>query len=155
MLAAAVPAGTAILYACLGELVCERAGVIDLGVEGMMLMGALGSVALAIWSGSAWVGVVGAIIAGGAMAAIHAALTISLRANQVVSGLALTIFGGDLSAYPGRDLAGDALPDTFSKISIPLVSDIPRLGTILFKQYALVYCSCRFSGFWCFEHGRA
>jgi simple sugar transport system permease protein len=141
VLAAAIPAGTAILYACLGELLCERAGVLNLGVEGMMLMGALGGVAFTIWTGNVWAGVAGAMFVGGAMASIHALLTVSLRANQVVSGLALTLFGSGLSAYLGRDLAGDPLPDVFSKLAIPVLSDIPRLGTILFNQNALVYVS--------------
>jgi ABC-type uncharacterized transport system permease subunit len=141
VLAAAIPAGTAHLYACLGELLCERAGVLNLGVEGMMLMGALGGVAVTIWTGNAWLGLLGAIAVGAAMASIHAVLSISLRANQVVSGLALTIFGGGLSAYLGRSLAGDPLPDDFRRITIPLLGEIPRLGTILFKQDALVYCS--------------
>jgi simple sugar transport system permease protein len=141
VLAAAIPAGTAILYACLGELLCERAGVLNLGVEGMMLMGALGGFAVSQWTGNAWVGAMGALVAGGAMAVIHAVLTISLRANQVVSGLALTIFGTGLSAYLGRNLAGETPKDEFSKLAIPLLSDVPRLGTILFKQDALVYVS--------------
>src|SRR3954465_16026382 len=88
VLAAAIPAGTAILYACLGELLSERAGVINLGVEGMMLMGALGGVAVTIWTGSAWIGVLGAMLAGALLASLHAVVTVVLRANQVVSGLA-------------------------------------------------------------------
>lgn len=141
VLAAAIPAGTAILYACLGELLCERAGVLNLGVEGMMLMGAMAGVAVTTWTDNAWAGLLGATAAGAAMASIHAILTISLRANQVVSGLALTIFGGGLSAYLGRGLSGKAIPDDFRRLAVPLLSDIPRLGTILFKQNALVYCS--------------
>src|SRR3954465_12136017 len=101
VLAAAVPAGTAILYACLGELLCERAGVLNLGVEGMMLMGALGGVAVTIWTHEVWLGLAGALLAGAAMSSLHAVLAITLRANQVVSGLALTLFGGGLSAYLG------------------------------------------------------
>jgi simple sugar transport system permease protein len=141
VLAAAVPAGTALLYACLGELLCERAGILNLGVEGMMLMGALGGFAASQWAGNVWVGALGALAVGGLMASIHAILTISLRANQVVSGLALTIFGGGLSAYLGRNLAGERPEDRFSKLAIPVLSDIPRLGTILFNQDALVYIS--------------
>src|SRR3954447_260508 len=105
VLAAAVAAGTAILYACLGELITERAGVLNLGVEGIMLMGALSGVMACVWTGSAWVGAVegggvggvgagggggggvAALFAGPAMAAIHALLCVGLRANQVVSGL--------------------------------------------------------------------
>src|SRR5687768_6117347 len=96
VLAAAIPAGTAILFACLGELLSERAGVLNLGVEGMMLMGALGGFATSQWTESAWLGALAALAVGGALATIHAVLTVSLRANQVVSGLALTLFGGGL-----------------------------------------------------------
>ena len=141
VLSAAIPAGTAILYACLGELITERAGILNLGVEGMMLMGALAGVAFTIWTGTAWLGVAGAMLAGAAMASLHAILTIPLRANQVVSGLALTLFGGGLSAFLGRNLVGDPLPDRFSDVDIPLLADIPRVGEILFEQSALVYIS--------------
>jgi general nucleoside transport system permease protein len=141
VLSAAIPAGTAILYACLGELISERSGILNLGVEGMMLMGALGGVAATMWTGTAWVGVLGAIGAGAAMASLHAILTVGIRANQVVSGLALTLFGGGLSAFLGRNLVGDPLPDKFSSVSIPLLGDIPKVGEILFDQDPLVYVS--------------
>ncbi|MGH2534804.1 MAG: ABC transporter permease [Thermomicrobiales bacterium] len=144
VLAAAIPAGTAILYACLGELLCERAGVLNLGVEGMMLMGALGGFAFCNWTGSAWVGAAGALLVGGAMASIHAFLTITLRANQVVSGLALTLFGAGLSAYLGAGLVGQRPPESFGDIDVPLLAGIPRLGEILFQQDALVYLSFAF-----------
>ncbi len=140
-LAAAIPAGTAILYACLGELLSERAGVLNLGVEGMMLMGALGGFAASQWSGSAWIGALAALVVGGAMATIHALLTVTLRANQVVSGLALTLFGGGLSAFLGQDLVGQTPKDAFHKLAAPGLAEIPRLGTILFRQDALVYAS--------------
>ena len=141
VLTAAIPAGTAILYACLGEVISERAGILNLGVEGMMLMGALGGVALTIWTGSVWIGVFGAIFAGAAMALLHALLSVGLRANQVVSGLALTLFGGGLSAFLGRNLVGDPLPDKFSRVAIPVLSEIPELGGILFRQDPLTYGS--------------
>lgn len=141
VLTAAIPAGTAILYACLGEILAERSGVINLGVEGMMLTGALGAVAVTIWTGSAWIGVLGALAAGAAMASLHAVLVVGLRANQVVSGLALTLFGGGLTAFLGRDLVGRPMPDKFSRVAIPLLSDIPKIGEILFRQDPLVYLS--------------
>lgn len=141
VLAAAVPAGTAILYACLGELLAERAGVLNLGVEGMMLVGALAGFATCYWTEQAWLGVPAALLAGGAMAAIHAVVTISLRANQVVSGLALTLFGTGLSAYLGQDLVGKPAPDSFHRLEVPLLGSIPEVGDILFRQDALVYCS--------------
>jgi simple sugar transport system permease protein len=141
VLAAAIPAGTAILYACLGEILCERAGVLNLGVEGMMLMGALAGFAACYHSENAYVGALAALIVGGAMASIHAFLTITLRANQVVSGLALTLFGTGLSSYLGQSLAGKPAPDRFNDIAIPLLGDIPRIGDIFFQQSALVYFS--------------
>jgi simple sugar transport system permease protein len=144
VLAAAIPAGTAILYAAMGEVFCERAGVLNLGVEGMMLMGALGGFAFMNWTGSAWIGAAGALLTGAAMALIHATLTILLQANQVVSGLALTLFGTGLSAYLGRDLVGIPAKDRFRDLRVPLVGDIPRVGDILFHQNALVYISFAF-----------
>ena len=141
VLAAAVAAGTAILYACLGELVAERAGVLNLGIEGIMLMGALAGVAGCLWSGSAWVGAGLALAAGAAMAGIHALLTVGLRANQVVSGLALTIFGAGLSAFLGRDIVGLPPPDSFRRMDIPILADLPAFGRILFQQSVLVYVS--------------
>jgi len=139
VLAAAIAGGAAILYAALGEVFAERAGVLNLGVEGMMLVGALGGVAVCTWTGSAVVGALGAILFGALLAAVHAFLTISLRANQVVSGLALTLFGQGATAYLGASLVGAPPPDRFSKLAIPVLSDIPRLGEILFRQDLLVY----------------
>jgi ABC-type uncharacterized transport system permease subunit len=147
VLAAAVAAGTAILYACLGELITERAGVLNLGIEGIMLMGALAGSAGCIWSGSVWVGAGLALLAGGLMSGIHALLTVGLRANQVVSGLALTIFGTGLSAFLGRDIVGLPPPDSFRRIDIPGLAQVPVLGRILFQQSALVYLSLILTAF--------
>jgi ABC-type uncharacterized transport system permease subunit len=141
ILAAAIPAGTAILYACLGEIVCERAGILNLGVEGMMLMGALGGFAVTDWTGSVWLGALAALAVGGAMAMIHAVLTVGLRANQVVSGLALTIFGSGLSAFLGAGFVGKPARAAFHPLRVPVLGDIPHLGPILFRQDALVYVS--------------
>src|SRR4029079_11865389 len=106
VLAAAISAGTAILFACLGEILCERAGVLNLGVEGMMLMGALGGFATAFWTGNAWLGALAALAVGGLLSLIHALFTITLQANQIVSGLALTLFAGGLSSFLGQPLVG-------------------------------------------------
>lgn len=139
VLAAAIASGAAILYAALGEAFAERSGVLNLGVEGMMLMGALGGFAVCFWTGSAPVGAIGAIVVGALMAGIHAVLTVSFRANQVVSGLALTIFGQGLSAYLGASLVGQPAPDRFSRLSIPVLGDISWIGPILFRQDVLAY----------------
>jgi len=139
VLAAAMMSGVAILYAGLGETLAERSGVLNLGVEGMMLMGALAGFAVCTWTGSAWIGMLGAMVMGAAMAAIHALLTVSFLANQVVSGLALTIFGGGLSSFLGTGLVGKPAPDRFAKIDLPLLGDIPWIGNILFNQNVLIY----------------
>ncbi|HEU5015935.1 MAG TPA: ABC transporter permease [Roseiflexaceae bacterium] len=139
VLAAAISAGTAILYACLGEILCERAGVLNLGVEGMMLMGALGGFAVNYWTHDPWLGVLAAMLAGGLMSLIHAVLTITLRANQVVSGLALTIFGSGLAAFLGQPLVGQPAPAAFVTTPIPVLADIPALGPIFFQQDMLTY----------------
>jgi simple sugar transport system permease protein len=141
VLAAAVATGTALLYACLGELITERAGVLNLGIEGIMLMGALSGASVCIATGSPWLGAAAALVAGGLMAAIHATLTVGLRANQVVSGLALTIFGAGLSAFLGRNIVGVPPPASFGRVEIPILADVPILGRILFQQSLLVYAS--------------
>jgi len=141
VLAAAMWSGASILYAALGEVLAERAGVLNLGVEGMMLAGALGGFAVCYWTESAWIGLFGAIVSGALMATIHAVLTVSFRANQVVSGLALTIFGGGLTAYLGASFVGKPAPDRFSRLDVPLLGDIPGIGNILFNQNILVYAA--------------
>lgn len=133
--------GTPLLFAALGELISEKAGVMNLGVEGMMLMGAVTGFAVDVYTHSQWAGILAAMIAGGIVAIIHAFLTISLRANQVVSGLALTIFGTGLSAYLGKPLIGLPAPATFKTVPIPGLSEIPWLGPILFSHDLLVYLS--------------
>jgi simple sugar transport system permease protein len=150
VLSQAVLYGTPLLYASLGELLAERSGVLNLGVEGMMLFGA----AVGFWvtqrvdgSGAAVLAlaVLAAAAAGAAMAAIHAFLTITLRASQIVSGLALTIFAGGLglSAYFGNELHLADLPakHQFASLDVLGLGDLPVVGPIVFDQSALVYVS--------------
>lgn len=139
ILSAAVSSGTPVLYAALGELVCERSGVLNLGVEGMMLVGAVSGFLAAVRTGSLAWGVAAAIIAGGCMGLIHAFMTITLKVNQVVSGLALTLFGTGLSGYLGKSVIGVPLAATFHQASIPGLSSIPVIGTVFFKHDLLVY----------------
>lgn len=141
LLAMGIVAGTPILFACLGELLTQRAGVMNLGVEGMMLVGAVSGVAASISTENQWLGLAAAVAAGGLMALIHAFLTITLRAKQEVSGLALTIFGTGLSGFVGKAYVGIPIPATFKPVEIPGLSRIPWLGEILFRQDALVYLS--------------
>ncbi len=136
--AAAIQAGTPILYATLGEILAERSGILNLGVEGMMLVGAMTGFAVSYHTGSPVAGVAAAAAAGGLMALIHAFLTVSLQANQVVSGLGLTIFGMGLSGFLGFGLVGLKTAG-FKTWALPYLGDIPILGPILFRQDALVY----------------
>ncbi|MGP9822397.1 ABC transporter permease [Salinarimonas sp. NSM] len=140
ILAATVVAGTPLLLVALGELVCERSGVLNLGQEGMMLMGAVAGFIAALTSGSLAVGVVVGIVAGMAMAMLFAFMAVTLAANQYAAGLALTIFGIGLSAFIGAGYVGQSLGG-FSRVAIPLLSDIPVLGRVLFHQDPLVYLS--------------
>ena len=150
IVAAAVLYGTPLLFAALGELLAERSGVLNLGVEGMMLVGAvMGFWAVQRFDAAEGVSLAGALavaaVAGAGMALIHAFLVITLRANQIVSGLALTIFAGaaGLSSYLGNDLnlSGSPAEHAFSGLDIAGLGDLPVLGPILFDQSALVYLS--------------
>lgn len=141
ILAAAVTAGTPILYAALGELLTERAGILNLGVEGIMLVGAVSGFIAALATGSSWWGLLAAMLAGGAVAFIHGVLSITLRANQVVSGLALTLFGTGLSGYLGKSYIGLPVPQPFRVQTLGPLSDIPFIGPILFQHDVLVYAS--------------
>ena len=136
----AVTYGTTFLYAALGEILAERAGILNLGVEGMMLTGGVFGYAVALRFG-VWPGLVGAALGGAALALIHAVLCIHLRANQIVSGLALTIFGTGLASYLGKSMVGVPLPDHFRAVTVPWLARIPVLGEALFHQTAMVYLS--------------
>lgn len=141
ILATAVTAGTPILFAALGEVLTERAGILNLGVEGMMLMGAVTGFITVVITGNLFFAVLGAMVAAGLLALVHAFLSITLKANQVVSGLALTIFGTGFSGFLGKEYVGTPVPLAFGKWEIPILSEIPFLGPILFKQDTLVYLS--------------
>lgn len=150
LVASAIVYGTPLLYAALGELLAERSGVLNLGVEGMMLMGGvMGFWAVQSFAGPAWLVLTAAVgvaaLAGAAMALIHAFLVVTLRANQIVSGLALTIFAGaaGLASYLGNDLdlTGAPADFTFGSLDVLGLGDMPVLGPIFFDQNALVYAS--------------
>ncbi len=135
-----ITAATPLLIAAIGELVVERSGVLNLGVEGMMIMGAAFGVVVAVVTGSSLLGVLAAIGAGVALAAVFALLTLGLAVNQYASGLALTIFGLGLSGVVGAPFVG-IQRDGIGRIAIPLLSDIPVIGPILFRQDPFVYAS--------------
>ena len=135
-----ITAATPLLIAAIGELVVERSGVLNLGVEGMMIMGAASGVAVAILTGSSLLGVIAAICAGMALAALFAFLTLGLAANQYAAGLALTIFGLGLSGVVGAPFIG-IQRDGIGRIELPMLSDLPVIGPIIFNQDPLVYAS--------------
>jgi len=138
LLAAAVQSGTPILYATLGEIFTERTGILNLGVEGIMIVGALSGFLVAKITGNPAVAFVAAGLAGAAAASLHGLVCIIFQGNQVVSGLALTILGVGFANYLGAAYVGQAAPG-FDPLPIPLLSQIPVLGPIFFRQDLLVY----------------
>ena len=137
---ATLGAGTPLVFAALGELITEKSGVLNLGVEGMMLVGAVCGFAVAADTGSLWLGVVTAMTAGAFMALLFGILTLTFQANQVAAGLALTIFGVGLSAYIGLQYTSVALTG-LQAVHIPLLSSIPLLGPTIFSLDPLMYLS--------------
>jgi len=135
-----ITAATPLMFAGLGELVAERSGVLNLGVEGMMLVGAICSFVLVNVTGIELIGIFAGMLAGLLMALVFCVLCLSLQASQVATGLALTIFGVGLSALLGQSMVGIAYTG-LSKHAIPFLSDIPLLGQLLFQHDLLVYCS--------------
>ena len=138
LLISVIAASTPLLLAATGELVVERAGVLNLGVEGMMLAGAIAAFTTAHETGSTSLGLVAALAAGVALSLLFGVITLTLQANQTATGLALTIFGRGFSALIGAGYVGIA-GLTLPKLSIPALSDIPVLGPVLFSQDLLVY----------------
>ncbi|GAA0717964.1 ABC transporter permease [Clostridium malenominatum] len=142
-LEASIVAGTPLLFGTLGEILSERSGNLNLGVEGMMLMGAVIGFLTGLKTGNPIIAMVGAMVAGAFGALIYGFLTISLRANQVVAGLALTIFGTGFSGFVGKSLSGEVTPDKiknfFKPISLPVLGDIPFIGQVFFKQDPFIY----------------
>ncbi|WP_322095997.1 ABC transporter permease [Pelagibius litoralis] len=135
-----VGSATPLLFAALGELVVEKSGVLNLGVEGMMIMGAVAAFGVAVSTGSGTLGIVAGAAAGMAMAFVFGVLTLTLAANQVATGLALTIFGLGLSALLGAGFVGIPVAP-LAKLAIPGISDLPVIGPLLFAHDALVYLS--------------
>lgn len=132
-------AGTPLLLGTLGEIVTERSGVLNLGVEGMMAVGAVSGFAVSLTTGSPWLGLLAALLAGMGAAALHAFVSVSLRANQVVSGLALTMLGLGVAGLFGRPFIGRPLPTRLVPVKLPLLGDIPIVGRLLFSQDPLFY----------------
>jgi simple sugar transport system permease protein len=139
LLASSINAGTPLMLAALGLLINEKSGVINLGSEGMMLVAAVIGFAVTLHSGSVTVGFMAGALSGMVLAGFFAWLTVWLGANQVATGLALSLFGAGASAYIGIGYVGETLKG--GHYGIPLLEDIPLLGTALFRQHPMVYLS--------------
>ncbi|MGQ0678206.1 MAG: ABC transporter permease [Actinomycetota bacterium] len=140
VLAGAVRGGTSILYAALGETVSQRAGVINLGTEGCMLVGALAGYAVSANTGNPWAGVVAAATAGGVLALVHGVLVIGRRASQLASGLVVLFLGLGITSLFGGAFVGRTT-ESFNPVPVPVLSSVPWLGEIFFRHDALTYLS--------------
>lgn len=138
LLVSVVAAGTPLILAATGELVVEKSGVLNLGVEGMMLVGAIAGFSVSVTTGHPVLAVLAAAAAGAAMSLIFGFLSLTMVANQTATGLALTIFGRGLSALVGAGYVGVAAP-TLPPLSLPGLSSLPFLGPVLFRYDFLVY----------------
>jgi simple sugar transport system permease protein len=139
ILHAGIATGTILLFASIGELLAERSGILNLGVEGMMLMGAMTGFSVSLSTGNPWLGVLAAMIAAGILSIAHAVVTINFQADQVVSGLSLTFLGTGLALVLGEGLTGKS-PALIPAVDIPLLSAIPFIGPVFFENHSvLVY----------------
>jgi len=140
LVALTLAAGTPLVLAGAGELVTERSGVLNLGVEGMMLVGAVIAFIVAATTRSPWLGVAAGMLAAAGLSLVFAVLTLTLLANQVAAGLALSLFGVGLSAYVGLDYVS-VVVEGIQPLAIPGVSDLPFFGKLLFAHSPFVYVS--------------
>jgi simple sugar transport system permease protein len=130
LLVAAISSGTPLLFATLGGIICERAGVINLGAEGLMLIGAVTTCLVYIQTESLMLALLASMGSSALLGLIHAFLSITMRANQVVSGLAITLFGTGLSAYLGKPVSGTPIAGTVPKLHLSWIEPIPFIGQI-------------------------
>lgn len=140
ILQAGVASGTVLLFATIGEIFAERSGILNLGVEGMMLMGAMAAFSIAVSTGNPWLGVLAGMLVGGMLSLLHGVVCIHFQADQVVSGLTLTFLGTGLSLVLGEGLSKAGAISLLPTFSIPLLEQIPIVGPIFFtSQSVLVY----------------
>jgi ABC-type uncharacterized transport system permease subunit len=138
LLAATLNAGTVLAIAALGLLVNEKAGIVNLGAEGMMLCAALAGFVTVVHTGSDWLGFAAGMGAGAVLAAVFGLLVIWLNTNQYATGLALSLFGAGFSAFAGIKYVQEKLPER-AQFSIPVLGDVPLIGPALFRQHPMVY----------------
>jgi simple sugar transport system permease protein len=140
ILHAGIATGTVLLFATIGEIFTERSGIMNLGLEGMMLIGAMAAFSVTVATGNGWLGIVVAMLAGGALSLLHGLVTIHFQADQVVSGLALTFLGVGLALVLGDGLSSAGTISLLPTATIPVLSAIPIIGPIFFtNQSVLVY----------------
>lgn len=139
IIAAGLRTGTPLLFATLGELITERAGILNLGVEGMMLVGALGGFAVTAATDNAWLGLGAGIVAGGILSLLHAFVSITLRGDQVVSGLALVFVGQGLTSVLGAPYVPIRNVAQLPRVRLPFLDDIPIINTLFADQHSIVY----------------
>jgi len=145
ILHAGLATGTILLFAAIGEIYAERSGILNLGVEGMMLLGAMAGFSTSLATGNAWLGVLVAIVAGGVLSMAHGLVTIHFQADQVVSGLSLTFLGTGLALVLGEGLTGQN-PPLIPAFNIPILSSIPFIGPVFFTDHSvLVYLGYLFT----------
>ena len=138
LLAATLSAGTVLAIAALGLLINEKAGIVNLGAEGMMLCAALAGFATVVHTGNSWLGFGAGMLAGALLAALFGVLVIWLNTNQYATGLALSLFGAGFSAFAGTRYVQEKLPEQ-SHYPIPFLSDLPFVGPAFFRQHPMVY----------------
>jgi general nucleoside transport system permease protein len=145
LLAATLNAGTVLAIAAMGLLINEKAGIVNLGAEGLMLCAAVAGFAAVVHTGNDWVGFAAGMGAGALLAAIFGVLVIWLNTNQYATGLALSLFGVGFSAFAGIKYVQEKLPER-PQFAVPYLSDIPLLGSALFKQHPMVYAAMALAG---------
>ena len=145
ILHAGIATGTILLFAAIGEVLAERSGILNLGVEGMMLLGAMAGFSTSLSTGNAWLGLLVAMLAGGVLSIAHGLVTIHFQADQVVSGLSLTFLGTGLALVLGEGLTGKN-PPLIPIVDIPLLANIPFIGPVFFSDHSvLVYIGYLFA----------
>ena len=132
-------AGTPLLLGTVGEVICERSGILNLGVEGVMAIGAVSAFIVTFYTGNPWLGMLMAIAAGALLCVLHAFVSVSLQANQVVSGLALTMLGLGISGMVGKPFIGKPLTIKMNNIAIPGLVDLPIVGPVFFDHSPFFY----------------
>lgn len=141
IVAAAMSSGTPLLFAVLGGILIERSGIIQLGAEGIMLMGAVTAALLYLRTGSLAAALPAVLAVSAALGLLHAFLTVTLRVNQIVSGLAMTLFGSGLSAFLGRAIAGQPMPGAVPKLDMPVLDGVPVIDVLVAHLDVLTWLS--------------